>query len=145
MRTLDRYLLRLTAVPFLLGILLFLVVLLGDEARKLGAAVTGLRVPLSLILQYLLYAAPHALVWSLPVGALLGVSMAATGAARAGESIAVRTGGVGFLRCWVVGELDAALRLARFDQRYLARGFAWWLECVNPIGSRAGANQTGDR
>lgn len=98
MRLLDRYLLRRMVGPFLLGVLIFLVVLLGDEARKLGAAVTGLRVPLLLILEYLWYAAPGALVWSLPVGTLLGVSMTATLAARSGESVAVRVAGVSFVR-----------------------------------------------
>jgi LPS export ABC transporter permease LptG len=98
MRLLDRYLLRRMVTPFLLGVLIFLVVLLGDEARKLGAAVTGLRVPLALILKYLWYATPGALVWSLPVGTLLAVSMTATLGARSGETVAVRVAGVSFLR-----------------------------------------------
>ncbi len=98
MLILDRYLLRRMVTPFLLGVLVFLVVLLGDEARKLGAAVTGLRVPLSLILKYLWYATPGALVWSLPVGTLLAVSMTATLCARSGETVAMRVGGVSFLR-----------------------------------------------
>jgi lipopolysaccharide export system permease protein len=98
MRLLDRYLLRRMLSPFLLGVLIFLVVLLGDEARKLGAAVTGLRVSLPLILTYLWYAAPGALVWSLPVGTLLGVSMTATLTARGGETIAMRVGGASFRR-----------------------------------------------
>jgi LPS export ABC transporter permease LptG len=99
--TLDRYLARRLLLPFLLGIMIFLVILLGDEARKLGATVTGLRVPVSVILRYLLYAAPNALVWSLPVGALLGVAMTATAAARAGETTAVRVGGASFPRICV--------------------------------------------
>ena len=98
MKLLDRYLLRRMVSPFLLGVLIFLVVLLGDEARKLGAAVTGLRVPLGLILKYLWYAAPGALVWSLPVGTLLGVAMTATMGARSGETVAVRVAGVSFTR-----------------------------------------------
>jgi LPS export ABC transporter permease LptG len=98
MKLLDRYLLRRMVSPFVLGVLIFLVVLLGDEARKLGAAVTGMRVPLGLILQYLWHAAPGALVWSLPVGTLLGVSMTATLGARSGETVAVRVAGVSFTR-----------------------------------------------
>lgn len=95
---LDRYLARRLVVPFVLGIMIFLVVLLGDEARKLGATVTGLRVPVTLILQYLFYASPNALVWSLPVGALLGVAMTATLSARTGETTAIRVGGASFPR-----------------------------------------------
>ena len=98
MRLLDRHLLRQMVAPFFLGVLIFLVVLLGDEARKLGAAVTGMRVPLLLILKYLWYATPGALVWSLPVGTLLGVSMAATLGARSGETVAIRVGGTSFMR-----------------------------------------------
>ncbi len=101
MRLLDRYLLRRMVTPFFLGVLVFLVVLLGDEARKLESAVTGMRVPLWLILKYLGYAAPGALVWSLPVGTLLGVSMAATWGARSGETVAVRVAGVSFVRVCV--------------------------------------------
>lgn len=98
MRILDRYLIKRMAGPFMLGVLIFLVVLLGDEARKLGATVTGLRVPVSLILKYLVYATPNALVWSLPVGTLLGVGMTATRCARGGETTAMRVGGASFLR-----------------------------------------------
>lgn len=98
MRILDRYLVKRMVGPFLLGVLIFLVVLLGDEARKLGAVVSGLRVPLPLIVKYLLYAAPNALVWSLPVGTLLGVAMTATLCARGGETTAMRVGGISFPR-----------------------------------------------
>jgi lipopolysaccharide export system permease protein len=98
---LDRYLARRLVVPFLLGVMIFLVILLGDEARKLGATVTGLRVPVGLILRYLLYASPNALVWSLPVGVLLGVAMTATASARTGETTAIRVAGASFPRICV--------------------------------------------
>ena len=120
MRIIDRYLLRRMVGPFLLGVLIFLVVLLGDEARKLGAAVTGLRVPLLLILKYLWYAAPGALVWSLPVGTLLGVSMTATLGARGGETVAMRVGGASFQRICVsyiaVGLVMSALAFAMNEE-----------------------------
>ena len=108
MLRLDRYLFKLLLLPFLLGIFLFLAVLLGEEARKLGAALTGSRVPLGLIVSYLLYAAPNALVWSFPVGILLGVCVAATHGARTGETTAMRVGGISFLRI-CVGYLVAGL------------------------------------
>ncbi|HEY3397473.1 MAG TPA: LptF/LptG family permease [Armatimonadota bacterium] len=98
MKILDRYLLRRMVTPFLLGVLVFLVVLLGDEARRLGSAVTGMRVPLELILRYLFYAAPGALVWSLPVGCLLGVAMTATLCTRSGGTTAMRVAGASFPR-----------------------------------------------
>lgn len=128
MRRLDRYLLRLLLVPFVLGVLVFLAVLLGEEARKLGATITGLRVPLSLIVSYLLHATPNALVWSLPVGILLGVCMTATACARSGEATAIRVGGASFPR------LCAAYLMAGVLASLLAFGLE---EVVVPRTSRA--------
>ena len=51
---------------------------------------------------------------------------------------------VRFLRCRVVGELDAALRLARVNHHHLSRRLALRFERINPIGLRAGAKQTGN-
>ncbi len=102
MRLVDRYILRHLILPFTIGVLIFVVILVGDEARKLGAAVLGLRVPPQLIALYLLYCTPQALVWSLPVGTLVGVAMTATALARNGETVAMRAGGASFLRVCVI-------------------------------------------
>ncbi len=98
MRLLDRYILRLIAVPFLIGLLTFVVILLGEAARSLGNAIFGARVPPLLIAEYLAYCAPQAAVWSFPFGTLLGVSMVVTTLTRRGETTAIRIGGVSFLR-----------------------------------------------
>ncbi len=98
MRLVDRYILRHLVLPFIIGVLVFVVILVGDEARKLGAAVLGLRVSPRLIAEYLLYCTPQALVWSLPVGTLVGVAMTATNLARNRETVAMRAGGVSFVR-----------------------------------------------
>lgn len=98
MRLIDRYILRHLVLPFIIGVLVFVVILVGDEARKLGAAILGLRVSPRLIGEYLLYCTPQALVWSLPVGTLVGVAMTATNLARNGETVAMRAGGTSFVR-----------------------------------------------
>jgi len=94
MRRLDRYILRQFVLPFIVGVLIFVIILLGDEARKLSAIIVGARVSPKLIALYLLYRAPQALVWSLPVGTLVGVAMTVTTLSRRLEAIA----GVSFAR-----------------------------------------------
>jgi len=98
MRRLDRYILRQFVLPFIVGVLIFVIILLGDEARKLSAIIMGTRVSPQLIALYLLYRAPQALVWSLPVGTLVGVAMTMTNISRRLEAVAMRTAGVSFAR-----------------------------------------------
>ncbi len=97
-RRLDRYIGRQLVLPFIIGVLIFVMILLGDEARKLGAVIMGARTSPGLIMMYLLYRAPQALVWSLPVGTLVGVALTMTSLSRAQESVAMRAGGVAFPR-----------------------------------------------
>jgi LPS export ABC transporter permease LptG len=101
MRLVDRYLVRQLTLPFLIGLLLFVIILLGEVAYHIGSTIAGGRVPASLIIQYLLLRAPRAVVWSLPFGALLGVSMAVTSLAHGGEITAMRAGGASFGRICV--------------------------------------------
>ncbi len=116
MRLVDRYITRHLILPFIIGVLIFVVILVGDEARKLGAVVLGLRVSPQLIGQYLLYCTPQAVVWSLPVGTLVGVAMAVTALARNGETVAMRAAGASFTRICagflVVGVVTSATAFA---------------------------------
>jgi len=109
MRLLDRYLLRQLTLPFAIGVLLFVLILLGEVAYHIGPTIAGGRVPASLIMKYLLLRAPRAVVWSLPFGALLGVSMTVTGLAHHGEMTAMRAGGSAFVRICAVLVLAGAL------------------------------------
>ena len=97
-RRLDCYIVRQLVLPFIIGLLIFVMILLGDEARKLGTVIMGARTSPALIMMYLLYRAPQALVWSLPVGTLVGVALTMTSLSRAQESVAMRAGGVAFPR-----------------------------------------------
>jgi lipopolysaccharide export system permease protein len=95
---LDRYLLSELFIPFMIGLFTFAIIMLGDVARQLGAALIGSNVPPILIAKYLVYHAPHALSWSMPVGTVVGVAMAITMLANRGEITAIRAGGVSFPR-----------------------------------------------
>ncbi|HUS81036.1 MAG TPA: LptF/LptG family permease [Armatimonadota bacterium] len=93
MRLLDRYILSHLLVPFFIGVLLFVLILLGEVAYHIGSTIVGGRVSALLIIKYLMLRAPRALVWSLPFGCLLGVSMTISGLAHHGELTAIRAGG----------------------------------------------------
>ncbi len=102
MRLVDRYLLRHLIVPFLIGVFLFVLILLGEVAYNIGPTIAAGRVPASLIIEYLLLRGPRAVVWSLPFGALLGVAMTVTTLAYRGEMTAMRAGGLSFSRICVM-------------------------------------------
>jgi lipopolysaccharide export system permease protein len=115
MRLLDRYVCRQLVLPFLIGVTTFAVIMLGDVARQLGSILFGLRAPLPLIMGYLLYHAPHAVVWSMPVGIVVAVAMTLTSLMNHGEIRAMRVGGASILRICapllVVGLLTSAVAL----------------------------------
>ncbi len=98
MRIIDRYLLRSMVLPFIIGLLLFVLILLAEVAYHISSTIVGGRVSAALIIRYLLLRTPRAIVWSLPFGTLLGVSMAITALAHHGEITAIRAGGVSFTR-----------------------------------------------
>jgi len=98
MRLIDRYILSQLLVPFLIGLFTFALIMLGDVARQLGAALLGSRVAPLLIAKYLLYNAPHALSWSMPVGTVVGVALAMALLTNHGEITAMRAGGASFPR-----------------------------------------------
>ena len=98
MRILDRHLLRSSILPFMVGLLLFVLILLAEVAYNISSTIVGGRVSADLIIKYLLLRAPRAIVWSLPFGTLLGVSMAITTLAHHGEITAMRAGGISFVR-----------------------------------------------
>lgn len=67
-------------------------------ARQLGSLLTGSHLSALLLAQYLACHAPHALSWSMPVGAVVGVALTVTLLANGGEITALRAGGCSFPR-----------------------------------------------
>ena len=98
MRILDRYLLRRVTLPFIVGLMLFVLILLAEVAYNISSTIVGGRVSADLIIRYLLLRTPRAIVWSLPFGTLLGVAMSVTTLAHYGEITAMRAGGIAFSR-----------------------------------------------
>ncbi len=109
MRLIDRYIARLLIIPFCIGVLIFVLILLGEVAYHIGSTIVGGRVSAQLILKYLLLRAPRAVVWSLPFGCLLGVSMTFTNLAHHGELTAMRAAG---LPMWRIAAAAIALGVA---------------------------------
>ncbi len=98
MKVLDRHILRALVAPFLIGLVLFTVVLLADVGRRMGATVLAMRVPTGLIVQYIALRIPSVLALALPVGMLVGAAMATNRLARTGETAAMRAGRISFWR-----------------------------------------------
>ncbi len=116
MKILDRYICRQLALPFLIGVLTFAVIMLGDAARQLGSILFGLRAPLPLIAKFLFYHSPHAIVWSMPVGTVVAVAMTMTSLQTHGETRAMRVGGASVVRICIpmllMGLVASVLALA---------------------------------
>lgn len=98
MKIIDRYIYRQLFMPFLIGVATFAVIMLGDAARQLGSILFGMKAPVGLILKYLAFHAPNAIVWSMPVGTVVAVAMTCTSLKNHGEMDAMRTGGASILR-----------------------------------------------
>jgi len=116
MRILDRYLLRLIALPLIIGLAVFVVIMLSETTIKLGQALLGMRIPPLLIAKYFLYRLPRAVAWSLPVGILVGAAMVTTHISRNGEANAARAAGASLQRIWTpllcVGALGCLVAFA---------------------------------
>ncbi len=98
MRIIDRYVTRSVVLPFIVGVMLFVLILLAEVAYNISSTIVGGRVAPELIIRYLLLRTPRAIVWSLPFGTLLGVAMSMTTLAHYGEITAMRAGGISFVR-----------------------------------------------
>jgi len=116
MKVLDRHILRTLLPPFVLGLLLFSVILLADVARRMGATVLAVRVPTALILQYVALRVPTVLALAIPVGMLIGAAMSINTLTRGGETAALQAGYISFWRIaaplLIVGLLASGLDLA---------------------------------
>jgi lipopolysaccharide export system permease protein len=101
MRRLDRYILRELMIPFLIGTA---AVVLMFQANMLIAQLKQFQlqsVPITAILQIVLYKTPSFLNMTLPVGMALAASLAVSRLVRESELIAVRATGTSILRVMV--------------------------------------------
>ena len=98
MKLLDRYVLRELTTPFCVGVLTFLTILLAEVTYKRAPALIGRDIPLTIILNFLLYSIPRLFVLAMPVGTVLAVSMAMNRLTRDFESTAMRSAHMSFQR-----------------------------------------------
>ncbi len=100
-RTLDRYVISELVPPFLMGVSVFLVLLVGDILYVLAEYLARGQVPLGALLRLLFYKLPHMLVLTFPVSTLFGTLLGVGRLARDNEITALRMAGLPFVRIFV--------------------------------------------
>lgn len=97
----DRYILKEILGPFLLGIAVFIVILIGDILYTLAEFIAARRVGLDVILRLLVYKMPAIMVITLPVSTLIGTLLGLGKLAKNREVQAMRLFGMSLLRIFV--------------------------------------------
>ena len=100
-RTLDRYVVSELVPPFLMGVSVFLVLLVGDILYVLAEYLAGGQVPLSALLRLLFYKLPHMLVLTFPVSTLFSTLLGVGRLAKDNEITALRMAGLPFVRIFL--------------------------------------------
>lgn len=98
MKTLDRYVLKELLVPFFIGTLAVVLMFQANQLIAQFKAFSLQSVPVTALLQSLLYRTPSYLVMTLPVGMALASSLAISRLARESELTAIRGAGTRLLR-----------------------------------------------
>lgn len=100
-RTLDRYVVSELIPPFLMGVSVFLVLLVGDILYVLAEYLARGQVPLGALLRLLFYKLPAMLVLTFPVSTLFGTLLGVGRLARDNEITALRMAGLPFVRIFL--------------------------------------------
>lgn len=131
MRRLERYVLAEVATPFVVGVLLIVVILLGDQMHQMLRLLITQDVGLGTIVRLLLFLMPDMSVTAMPLATILAVSVGINRLAVDNEWATMRVSGVSFQRLmlpvtvfgalvagasWFVGELVAPLARQEFDR-----------------------------
>lgn len=135
MTTLDRYLLREIAVPFVVGLGLFFVVVAFGELLKISDAVTGLGIGFGDFFSALLYSLPPLLGILLPASALFATLLAVGRLAGDRELVAMAAGGRSPLRLLRV-PLAVGILLAVVSASALLLGEPWGISGLKRIMAR---------
>jgi len=127
MKTLDKYVLREMISPFMLSVLAWIVLLVGQVLYDNIRWIIERGVPLALVLRLVAFEMPRIIGMVLPLGALFATSLAVSRLGHDSEIVAVRMAGVPlrriFLPIFVVG--------------LFASGITFWLgESVTPWAKR---------
>ncbi|MBI3923664.1 MAG: LptF/LptG family permease, partial [Armatimonadetes bacterium] len=95
---LDRYLVKELILPWVVGVVAFLVIFLGHTLYQIVDMILNRGIPAIPVAQMLLYRVPAVCVLALPVATLLSISLVINRMEREFEISAMRTGGVSLLR-----------------------------------------------
>jgi len=128
MRRLDRYITSEFAPLLVLGIGAFLVILIGvDLLPKALRMVVREGFPLAVAARVFIYRLPTMIALTLPMAVMFASLMTVAGLSAHGELLALRAGGIPFLR------VSAAVIVAGFVLSLVTLGFN---ERIGPVGSR---------
>lgn len=115
MRLLDRMLLSELLVPFLVGTLAVVLMLIGNMLFFYAEQFFAAGAPVAAVAQMIIYHTPFLLVLTLPVGTALSVSLAVNRLARDSEIVVLRSAGASlrriFLPLFVVGLVISVVNL----------------------------------
>ncbi|MBB6052328.1 LptF/LptG family permease [Armatimonas rosea] len=100
MRLSDRSLLSELVVPVLIGLLAFLLMLVGNTLYQLLDRMMSEKWPVAYVARILLFNIPTVLVRTLPIAAAVGASLATSRLARDSELTALRAAGVSLRRAF---------------------------------------------
>jgi lipopolysaccharide export system permease protein len=98
MKVLDRYVLRETLAPFIVGVVGFILVLTVDLLFTMADLIINKGVPAWAVLKLLVYKLPSLLVMTFPVSTLFGTAMALGRLGKDNELTALRTSGISITR-----------------------------------------------
>ncbi len=120
MRLTDKSLLSELIVPVLIGLLAFLLMLVGNTLYQLLDRMFQDKWPVGYVARVLLFNIPTVLVRTLPIAAAVGASLATSRLARDGELTALRASGVSLRRVFaplaVVGLALSATGIYLFER-----------------------------
>lgn len=136
MSTLDRYVLREIAVPLLVGLSLFFVVVAFAQVLTISDAVTGLGVSGADILQALIYSLPPLMGLLLPVSMLFATLLGVGRMASDHEVIGMSAGGVSPYRLLRV-PITLSVVLALASGFALVIGEPWGIRGLRDLMSRS--------
>ena len=97
-KLMDKYILKEVAYPFVLGVFIITIILVGNYFFQLADLIIVKNVPISLVLELLLYRLPGVMVETFPIAVLFATMTTIGRLNREKEITALRMGGVSIFR-----------------------------------------------
>lgn len=97
-KLIDKYIIKEVIYPFILGVFIITVILIGNYFFQLTDLIIVKKVPVSLVSQLLVYKIPSVMVETFPIAVLFATMTGIGRLNRENEITAIRMGGVSFFR-----------------------------------------------